>query len=133
MAFSIPNDKKVLMMELPPDDTNGKVMPVKGKIPKFMPIVMNTWMKIWKKMPIEINLPIWSSTVKTMDKILTNRKKYRKISTMPPIKPNDSTRVAKIKSVWNSGRKKSLLWVPRPNPKPHKPPLPTAIIDWMAL
>ena|SRR3989338_696966 len=99
MAFKIPKDKKVLMMELPPDETNGKVIPVMGKIPKFMPILMNTWMKICKKMPIEINLPIWSSAEKTMDKILTNRKKYKKISTMPPIKPNDSTRVAKIKSV----------------------------------
>ena len=70
------------MMELPPDDTNGKVIPVMGKIPKFMPILMNTWMKICKKMPIEISLPIRSSAVKTMDKILTNRKKYKKMSLM---------------------------------------------------
>ena len=38
-----------------------------------------------------------------------------------------------MKSVWGSGRKRSLLCIPIMKPLPQNPPDPTAMRDWMTL
>ena len=49
------------------------------------------------------------------------RIKNKNIKNNPPIIPSSSTRIAKIKSVWASGRKK-FFWKLLPIPKPNHPP-----------
>ena len=48
-----------------------------------------------------------------------------------PTKPSSSPTIAKMKSVWGNGRKKSFCRLP-PRPLPNQPPAPTAISDWIA-
>ena len=50
-----------------------------------------------------------------------------------PINPSSSDIVAKIKSVWLSGKKLKPDWVPCPRPRPIIIPDPTAITAWIAL
>ena len=50
---------------------------------------------------------------------------------MPPIKPNSSAKVVKIKSVCFSGRKFNLDCVPCIKPLPLNEPEPRAILDWV--
>jgi hypothetical protein len=54
---------------------------------------------------------------------------YAAISAVAPTSPSSSPMIAKIMSVWASGRKFafSMLW---PSPRPKMPPEPRPIIAW---
>ena len=74
-----------------------------------------------------------SSCTRKIVKILYSKNPKVAITKIAPIIPNSSDKVAKIKSVFLSGRNRRPDCVPKPNPRPNNIPDPTAITDWIAL
>ena len=56
--MQMPSNAAKLIYELPPADTNGRVMPVMGSMPMFMPILITTWIRIRDRVSKQMRLPI---------------------------------------------------------------------------
>ncbi|MMZ70459.1 hypothetical protein D1872_335080 [compost metagenome] len=82
---------------------SGSVIPVTGMRPMTTPILITTCTPTMPTIPTASRLPNISSTViatlmPRQTKIINSRS-----TSMPPIKPNSSVKIEKIKSVCGSG------------------------------
>jgi hypothetical protein len=98
--------------ELPPALTNGKGIPVTGRIAMDIPIFVNIWKNKYDTTPAATNLPYSSFADITIRIPLHNKYTNKNITTQAPIKPNSSQRTEKMKSLCRAGRKLSWVWVP---------------------
>ncbi len=93
MAIQLDNN------ELPPELIKGNGIPVTGKTPIFIPILMAAWVKNMTANPIIISILNGSSAFED-NRTNRHRRNPKRIITVPaPTKPNSSPIVAKIKSV----------------------------------
>ena len=94
-----------------------------------IPILINTYRNIVVIMPSVNRRPnwLWMKKLITYPYAIITMKRI--ITDNPPISPNSSASIVKIKSVCFSGRKFKRLWEPLRNPLPNKPPDPKAIFD----
>ena len=123
----------VAIKEDPPADTKGRVTPVIGRSPMFIPIWTIDWTNKTKNKPDMKALADLSLVLLMKEANLKSKSNNPIIRITDPKKPSSSDIEAKIKSVCLSGKNANCVWTPLPNPLPNNLPDPTAIIDCMEL
>ena len=101
---AIPRQIAVERIELPPEEMRGRVIPVTGAIPIFIPILRKVWKARKLKIPARTRRD-WRVLVESIMESKRNRMIERRvITTAAPANPSSSASEAKIKSVCLSGR-----------------------------
>lgn len=114
--------------DVPPCDTNGKVIPDRGSTPSMAPMFTNAWAVIIITSPTIMSLPNGSEILEAIFSPRVAKNTKRIMSTVAPVNPNSSASTAKIESPIGSGKKLN-FWTLWPNPRPNIPPDPMAIKD----
>ena len=104
--------------ELPPKETNGRVVPVTGSSPVLTLAFIKNWMKIIKA---TANTKRLASVLFTLIATRTNLNTSSDriiITILTPKNPSSSPMKANIKSVLSAGKKSKCDCVPLPKPLP---------------
>ena len=112
--------------EVPHALTNGKVIPVFGRILIFTQIWMKVWMVIIEMIPTPIIFDWGSLSFWRWERTYRNIRQYSPSKMRFPANPISSEKAAKMKSDWASGMYQN-FWSPFPYPSPKNPPPPIAL------
>ncbi len=88
----------------PPKEMNGRGTPVMGSSPMTMPMLRNAWAMNQPVMPMATSMLKRSAACRAVRKPYTPRARNRATTRTAPISPSSSPMMAKMKSVWASGR-----------------------------
>ena len=128
----IPTAVRLIVSDDPPALMNGSVMPVIGTSATTTPMLMNAWTHS------QVVMPAASSAAERVgrrergpDALVGDDDEQRRSTSAPPMRPNSSPMMAKMKSLQAFGRNRPPASRLSPSPAPTIPPRARAMSPWI--